>query len=305
MKYYLKKTLMLAAAVTFFSPLLHAVQIIHYKNEPVTIQLITGQERTIQFGDHVQVGVTKGQQMQKLFRLQSAQGAVFIKPYKDFDKQRVTIKRITDGRVILVDFVSEKGAKNAEPLEKVKVLLEADNVVAEPQVSAPSIARNLPIVTPVDLTRFASQRLYGPSRLHNDVMGITEVSMGVKSSIKIFKGENKYRTFAKPVVAYQGGGYYLSGIHIKNVSDEPVKLDYLDLNLPFTHATFQHHSLAANGTPGDSTVLYLIAEKPLKETLYPWTYYLDLQANAEEAVRRAAAEKKAAEARKKQLRRDK
>jgi hypothetical protein len=39
--------------------------------------------------------------------------------------------------------------------------------------------------------------------------------------------------------------------------------------------------------------------------LYPWTYYLDLQANAEEAVRRAAAEKKAAEARRKQLRRDK
>ena len=303
MKHYIKKTLLLASLVTMFSPFLHAEQIIHYKNEPVTIPLIQGQERTIQFGDHVQVGVTKGQQMQKLFRLQSAQGAVFIKPYKEFDKQRITIKRITDGRIILIDLVSEKGTQEAQELEKVKVLLETDNVVLDPQVK-PSIDQHPAVITPVDLTRYAAQRLYGPTRLHNDVMGITEVSMGVKSSIKIFKGENKYRTFSKPIIAYQGGGYYLSGIHIKNVSSEPLKLDYLDLNLPFTHATFQHHTLSPNGTPGDSTVLYLLAEKPLKETLYPWTYYLDVQADAQEAVRRAVAEKKASEDRRKRLRRD-
>lgn len=303
MKHYIKKTLLLASLVTMFSPFLHAEQIIHYKNEPVTIPLIQGQERTIQFGDHVQVGVTKGQQMQKLFRLQSAQGAVFIKPYKEFDKQRITIKRITDGRIILIDLVSEKVTQEAQELEKVKVLLETDNVVLDPQVK-PSIDQHLAVITPVDLTRYAAQRLYGPTRLHNDVMGITEVSMGVKSSIKIFKGENKYRTFSKPIIAYQGGGYYLSGIHIKNVSSEPLKLDYLDLNLPFTHATFQHHTLSPNGTPGDSTVLYLLAEKPLKETLYPWTYYLDVQADAQEAVRRAVAEKKASEDRRKRLRRD-
>jgi integrating conjugative element protein (TIGR03749 family) len=303
MKHYIKKTLLLASLVTMFSPFLHAEQIIHYKNEPVTIPLIQGQERTIQFGDHVQVGVTKGQQMQKLFRLQSAQGAVFIKPYKEFDKQRITIKRITDGRIILIDLVSEKGTQEAQELEKVKVLLETDNVVLDPQVK-PSIDQHLAVITPVDLTRYAAQRLYGPTRLHNDVMGITEVSMGVKSSIKIFKGENKYRTFSKPIIAYQGGGYYLSGIHIKNVSSESLKLDYLDLNLPFTHATFQHHTLSPNGTPGDSTVLYLLAEKPLKETLYPWTYYLDVQADAQEAVRRAVAEKKASEDRRKRLRRD-
>jgi integrating conjugative element protein (TIGR03749 family) len=301
---YLRKTILLAAVVTLFSPLLQAVQIIHYKNEPVTINLVEGQERTIQFGDHVQVGVTKGQQMKRLFRLQSAQGAVFIKPYKEFDKQRITVKRITDGRVILIDLVSEKPSKDAPELEKVKLLLDVDNAVVEPQVTAANLPE-MPVISPVDLTRYASQRLYGPSRLHNDVMGITQVSMGVNSAIKLFKGENKYRTYAKPVLAYQGGGYYLSAIHIKNVSEEPVKLDYLDLNLPFTHATFQHHALSSMGTPGDSTVLYLLAEKSLKDTLYPWTYYLDVQAEAEEAVRRAVAEEKASEQRRKHLRRDK
>lgn len=302
MNNYLKKLFPMAIIAIFFSPMLHAVQIIHYKNEPVTIQLTQGEERTIQFGDHVQVGVTKGQQIKKLFRLQSAQGAVFIKPYKVFDKQRITVKRITDGRVILLDLVSEKGKKGDKEREKVKILLKDENVVVDPQVQQP-VHQHM-VITPVDLTRYASQRLYGPSRLHNDVMGISSVSMGVKSSIRLFKGENKYRTYSMPVVAYQGGGHYLSGIHVKNVSNSPVKLDYLDLNLPFTHATFQHHTLAPNGTPGDSTVLYLIAVKPLKETLYPWTYYLDAQADANEAVRLKAAEEKAKEERRKRLRRN-
>lgn len=290
MNSYINKAILLTVFIAIFAPILHADEIIHYNNEPVTVHLILGEERTIQFGDHVQVGVTKGQQVKQLFRVQSAQGAVFIKPYKEFDKQRVTIKRITDGRVILIDFVSNKAAEEAEALEKVRILLDTDNVVSEPQVMS---VPDLTIVTPVDLTRYASQRLYGPSRLQQDVKGITEASIGIKSSIRLFKGENKYKTYSKPVISYQGGGYYLSGIHIKNISEDSVQLNYLDLNLPFTHATFQHHMLSSNGTPGDSTVLYLIADKPLKDTLYPWTYYLDAQADAQEAVRVAVAKEKA------------
>ena len=76
----------------------------------------------------------------------------------------------------------------------------------------------------------------------------------------------------------------LAALYIRNVSDETVQLDYLDLNLPFSHATLQHHSLEPQGTPGDSTVLYLISERSLKETLYPWTYYQDLKRETQASV---------------------
>ncbi|WP_444928288.1 TIGR03749 family integrating conjugative element protein (plasmid) [Microbulbifer sp. TRSA002] len=285
MNNFLSKTAFIFIVIGLYSGTSLATEIIHYNNLPVAIELRKGEERSIQFGDHVQVGITKGQMVKNLFRVQSAQGAIHLLPYNEFDKQRIQVKRLTDGRVILLDLIASKEDPLATPLEDVRILLESENVVPVDEIQVSDSPRNPPIVTPIDLTRFASQRLYGPTRLHRDRHGITETTLGVKGAIRVFKGENKYRTYSRPILAYQGGGYYLAAIHIKNTSDKEVGLDYLDLNLPFSHATFQHHMLYPNGTPGDSTVLYLISEKPLKETLYPLTYYQDLKADAEELAR--------------------
>lgn len=293
MKKLLSSSVLFAAAFGIYSGSALATAIIHYANLPVTIELRKGEERSIQFGDHVQVGITKAQEMKNLFRVQPAQGTVHIMPFEEFDKQRVHIKRMTDGRVILLDLIASKNDPNEMPLEDVRILLQSENVVPEDERQVSEAPIEIPVITPVDLTRFAAQRLYGPTRLHLDRPGITETTLGVKGAVKVFKGENKYKTFSTPILAYQGGGYYLAAMHIKNTSDENVTLDYLDLNLPFSHATFQHHTLYPNGTPGDSTVLYLISETPLKETLYPWTYYQDLAADEQE---RARLEKSGADA---------
>lgn len=285
MKNLLKIIIPLTTIVLTFQTRSYATEIIHYENIPVTIELRQGEERTIHFGDHVQVGMTKGQQLKKLFRIQSAQGAIHLLPYQPFDKQRIQVKRL-DGRVVLLDLIAAKENKNASPMEDVRIYLSTEDTVENSLGDeGESIEPEAPIITPVDLTRFASQLLYGPSRLHKDVPGITETTLGVGGAIRLFKGANKYKSISKPVIAYQGGGYFLAGIHIKNISAEKVTLNYLELNVPFSHATFQHHSLNRNGSPGDSTVLYLISEIPLKEVLYPWTYYQDLKAEAVEKQR--------------------
>ncbi|MCD1649645.1 integrating conjugative element protein [Marinobacter adhaerens] len=277
-KYILKSLIFffMAGSVT-------ATEIIHYQNLPVTIELHKGQERSIQFGSHVQVGVTKGQQMKQLFRVQSAQGAVHFKPYEEFDKQRVQVRRMADGQVILLDLISTETPENAEELEEIRIVLETDNEVPEAEAVA-AMPEPVERVTPIDLTRHAAQRLYGPTRLHRDRAGISEITLGVKGAVRIFKGDARYATVSKPVLGYSGGGYYLAAMYVRNISDRAIGLDYLDLNLPFSHATFQHHSLEPNGTPGDSTILYLISERPLKETLYPWTHYQDLRQETQSII---------------------
>lgn len=264
----------------------HAVDIIHYGNKPVTIELHKGEERTIQFGDNVKVGITKGQQAEKLFRIQSAQGAVHFLPYESFDKQRIQVKRISDNRVILIDLISFEASSKSKTLEDIKIVLDIDDIVENDAAALDSNSdgTNITIITPVDLTRFVSQQLYGPSRLHRDLRGVSESALGIKGAIKLFGGENKYKTKTVPVVAFQGGGHYLTALHVKNLDSAPVTLSYLDLNVPFTHATFQHHRLHPIGTPGDSTTLYLISDRPLKETLYPWTYYRDAVVEAKQAA---------------------
>lgn len=114
-----------------YSVPLSATEILHYSNMPVTIELRVGEERSIQFGDHVQVGVTRGQKVKKQFRVQSAQGAVHFLPYEEFDKQRVQIKRITDGRVILLDLIATKAKPKTKPLENIRLVLDSENVVDE------------------------------------------------------------------------------------------------------------------------------------------------------------------------------
>lgn len=259
-----------------------AKEIIHYKNVPVLITLTEGEERSIEFGDHVQIGMTKGQQEGDLFRVQSAQGFVHIRPNKTFPTQRIQIKRLTDGRVVLIDLISEaKDEASLANLEPVQILLAEENVaggqtIATIEESNPAKS-DAPVITPVELVRFAAQRLYGPTRLHKEVRGISDTPLGVESNIRIFKGEAKYKTVSTPVIAYRGGAYYLAGIYVKNTSAERIQLDYLDLNLPFDFATFQHHTLESNGVPGDATMLYLVSNEPLKNILQPWTYYHDVR----------------------------
>src|SRR5690554_6847347 len=107
MKNLLKIIIPLTTIVLTFQTRSYATEIIHYENIPVTIELRQGEERTIHFGDHVQVGMTKGQQLKKLFRVQSAQGAIHLLPYQPFDKQRIQVKRL-DGRVVLLDLIAAK-----------------------------------------------------------------------------------------------------------------------------------------------------------------------------------------------------
>lgn len=290
MRYEFTKALLSIVMLVVLSSQAVATEIIHYSNIPLTIELRQGEERTIQFGDHVQVGITKAQQLNKLFRVQSAQGAVHFLPYKEFDKQRIQIKRLTDSRVILLDLIATKADTHAEPLEDIRIYLESENVIEEEAIEQVESHPQFAVVTPVELTRYAAQRLYGPSRLHVGVPGINESPLGVKGTVRIFKGGNKYKTASTPILAYQGGSYYLAAMHIKNISEGDITLNYLDLNLPFSFATFQHHKLSPHGSPGDSTVVYLVFERPLKEVLYPWTYYHDV--NAEMKAAKLAAEKK-------------
>lgn len=275
------------AAALIFATSASSTEIVHYDNKPVTVHLVKGEERMIQFGDHVQIGVSRSQEAQQLFRVQSAQGAVHILPNKAFDRERVQIKRMNDGRVVLLDLISVESTADSAPMEDMRIYLENENTLGgttpeSTQLQAAASQRKM--ITPITLTRYAAQKLYAPTRLHTELPQITEANLNAlrNKSVRAFKGINRVRTEVKPVLAYRSGDLYVAALLVQNTTLEPVTLNYLDINLPFSHATYQHHQLTRRGTPGDRTILYLVNNRPLTETLVPWTFY-DTSADSEQA----------------------
>ncbi len=271
------------------SSAVQATEYIEYSNKPVTIQLHEGEERTIQFGDHVAVGVTPKQEAQGLFRVQSAQGALHILPRKTFERERIQVKRLGDGKIVLIDLVSiEANKKDETPLEDIRIYvgneakelpkdIEAANEEASGETNATQ--KEVEPITPITLTRHLAQKLYAPERLHKVMPGISEVSLNevLHKDVRAFKGINRAKTTVKPILAYRSGNLYATALLVSNTGNTTVQLNYLDINLPFTHATYQHHKLTPKGQAGDRTVLYVINERPLSETLVPWTYYSELE----------------------------
>ncbi len=253
----------------------NATEIVHYTNKPVVVQLYRDQERMLQVGDHVQVGVSSAQQAQRLFRVQSAQGAVHIRPNKAFDRERVQVKRMTDGKVVLLDLVAIEPGVNSVPLEDMRIFLESENTIDRGDKASLSGTLRKTAITPITLTRYVAQKLYAPTRLHQEIAGISEEHLNdlIEKEIRIFKGINRTKTKSQPVLAYKSGNQHIVALLVRNSSSEPLILNYLDINLPFTHATFQHHKLNSAGQAGDRTILYLVNNRPSNETLVPWSFY--------------------------------
>lgn len=261
----------------------HATEIIHYDNIPVTIMLQNGVERTIQMGDHVQVGVTPAQEMKRLFRVQSAQGAVHIKPNQAFDRERIQLRRIGDGQVVLIDLVSkERAVQGVDLSEAIRIYVAGeDTLVTDESDVEPVNQRAETPVTPITLTRYAIHQMYAPQRLHTADYRISPANINnlMDKQVRAFKGINAVNTLTTPVMAWRAGKWHLAAVLVRNTTQAPIQLSYMDINVRFTHATYQHHKLAPAGQAGDRTIMYLVNDRPLNETLVPWAYYSDLAAN--------------------------
>ena len=267
------KKLLLLVMMLFVPSVNAAVDIVNYESKPIVVKLHVGEERIIQFGDHVSMGPTRLQKRQNLIRIQSTQGALYLHANKEFEKQRFLVKRITDGRFVLLDIYAIK--KTNKKLNTIKVVMKSENKVPDQVVDVDVSEETM--IGPVDLTRFAAQRFFSPKRLHKNIVGISSAPLSINGNLKLFKGENQLTTSSRPLLGWKGGGLYIAGIHIENTSSKSIKLKYTDINVPFKYATFQYHSLKPKDTSGSVTMLYLITDEPLKNALQPWTYYRDLK----------------------------
>ena len=128
----------------------------------------------------------------------------------------------------------------------------------------------------VRLTRYAAQQLYAPERLLRGDSRIKRIFIDTEQSIPLVRG---HRLNALPIAAWQGGGYTVTAIKIRNSTERKQSLVFAasqktdSINLAsalrgqWLTAATQHGFLGASGDETDTTTLYLVSDRPFIENL--------------------------------------
>ena len=155
-----------------------------WEQVPIDIVLPVGKERIITFPTSVQFGYDKEELGDNIFRVQNNDGVLYLKAKQTFSPQRVQVKCVDTGKIILLDVSARKGASD-HPLDIVmnatfkrsSFSFDERNEKAENNNTGPYL------ITPVTLVRFAVQQLYSPKRLLTQPPGIYRVPMGTHKTL--------------------------------------------------------------------------------------------------------------------------
>lgn len=258
-----------------------AVEVMQWKRLPLAIPLFVGQERVIFIDRNVRVGVPA--ELGERLRVQSAAGTVYLRANETIEPTRLQLQDAVTGELILLDIMALESKPGQAPLEDVRVIAQA----SEAPSPAPAIkqsereteaAHRTPI--PVALTRYAAQNLYAPLRTVEPLPGVRRVNVTKDLSLDLLIPSIPVQ--AKALAAWRLDGYWVTAVHLSNLSPAPIDLDPRLLLGDFATATFQHRHLGPKGDPAEATVAYITTRNHgLGRSLLPTISPIDAALNLE------------------------
>ncbi|WP_419851710.1 TIGR03749 family integrating conjugative element protein [Actinobacillus pleuropneumoniae] len=244
-----------------------------WKRTPLPIDLHVGEERVILVDKNVQVGLPP--ELDGKLRVQSTGGAVYLKANTIFDLNRIQLRDVESGQIILIDLKSRahKGKLESirivmdESVENSKLLVSQTQV---PDLQAAETQQQSALPTPAALIRYAAQSLYAPLRTVEPLDGVRRVAAKLPKSIPNLMPNLTLN--ATPLDSWGLDGYVVTAIRLKNQAAHQVSLDPRDLQGYFYSAAFQHNWLGPKGTAEDTTVVYIVTEgNPNRAFILPRT----------------------------------
>ena len=248
----------LGVVLLLLQSLVHAetdtLERIEWKKAPIRLELMVGQEQRIEFPAVVKVGVPAS--IQSLLRTQSVNGMVYLLAHAPFGSNRLMVRELDSGRIYLFDVTA---AEEGGPSHPVQIYVTDDQSPSKDTAAAgDQIGQAQPGY--IQLTRFAAQRLYAPTRLIKERPGIVRVPV-TRDPVELLHGST---IEANPLVAWRASGLYLTAVKLTNRTGQAQTLDPRDLRGTWLTASFQHHRLLPKGDEADTTAVYLISARPFE-----------------------------------------
>lgn len=225
---------------------------IEWTKTPIPVALRIDAETQIQFPAPVKVGMPGS--LKAELRTQLIGDTVYLKPSTAFDATRLVIQRRDGGQTYLLDVSSSDTAMSPKALRIV-------DIDAERTASEPTTPPNAPVTSahdPVTLTRYAARQLYAPRRLVEPALGVVREPVS-EVAVDLLRGGT---VTAHPLIAWRSGRLHVTAVKLVNTAPTARDLDARELRGTWLTATFQHNRLLPVGDEADTTVVYLVSERP-------------------------------------------
>ncbi|PIR19798.1 MAG: TIGR03749 family integrating conjugative element protein [Deltaproteobacteria bacterium CG11_big_fil_rev_8_21_14_0_20_47_16] len=230
-----------------------------WQRAPIQITLPVGKERFVSFPGGVQFGYNTNLLPPSTLRVENDNRTLYLYAKKSFSTQRTEAK-LANGEIVLLD-INAKPEANNNPIDI--VLPKA----AKTGSASISLDVSQSSVNTVTLTRYAAQQLYAPQRLLKQSMSITRFPMETAHVVPLFYDGS---STAMPLASWHGGNYYVTALLIKNLLNQPLRLDPRLLCGQWKTASFYPQTtLAPRGTPinQDTSTLFLVSSEPFSEAV--------------------------------------
>ena len=237
----------------------HSDEHIVWKRAPIKITLPVGKERFVTFPKEVQFGYNTNLLPSSILQLENDNQTLYLYAKKSFATQRTEAK-LSNGEIVLLD-INAKSKADDNPID---IVLPKTEKSVDGGVSQDVSQLSCNYVT---LTRFAVQQLYAPQRLLKESMSITRFPMNTKHSVALFYDGS---VSAMPLASWRGGDYYVTALLIKNLLNQPLRLDPRLLCGDWKTATFYPQTtLAPRATPinKDTSTLFVVSNRPFSQAI--------------------------------------
>jgi len=234
-----------------------AVETLRWERLPLPVTLHVGEERVIFTDRDMKVGVPLS--LKDRLRVQSANGAVYLRASIPLQGVRVQLHDLERGSLVMLD-VTAIDPEGDPALPPLKIVIdpktETQNTKAPAPITAPMTRKQKDVPVPILLTRFASQNLYAPLRAIETVPGISRAPL--RSGLDLSSLMPALPVHCRAVAAWKMGDMSVTAVLIRNTSQRTLVLEARQLQGDFMAATFQHISLGPRGGADDTTAVYLV-----------------------------------------------
>ena len=230
---------------------------IEWTKTPIAVELKVDAETQIQFPAPIKVGMPGS--LKAELRAQSVGDTVYLKPSTVFDATRLIVQTRDGGHTYLLDVSASEIAQKSSALRIVDV--DAERTASEPTLT--DDASTLPAQDPVTLTRFAARQLFAPQRLFQTAKGIVREPVS-DAPVDLVRGGT---ITARPLIAWRSSTLHVTAVRLVNASPSAIDLDPRELRGEWLTATFQHNRLLPAHDEADTTVVYLVSDRPFAMAL--------------------------------------